>query len=102
MRPVRVAPQDTAVRREGGAVYLTSPFPLGPYAVKLTERLESWAAAAPNRTFLAERDENGEWRRVSYGEALRSVRSLTDEDTELYSIPPALRRELAVEVERAS
>jgi ABC-type dipeptide/oligopeptide/nickel transport system ATPase component len=33
---------------------------------------------------------------------LRSVRSLTDEDTELYSIPPALRRELAVEVERAS
>ncbi|MHA6619077.1 ABC transporter ATP-binding protein [Pseudonocardia sp. DLS-67] len=29
---------------------------------------------------------------------LRSVRSLTDEDTELYSIPPALRRELTAEV----
>nr|WP_274636185.1 ABC transporter ATP-binding protein [Microbacterium bovistercoris] len=33
---------------------------------------------------------------------LRSVRSVTDEGLELYSIPPALRRELAEEVARAS
>lgn len=33
---------------------------------------------------------------------LRSVRSLTDEDTELYSIPPSLRRALTAEVTRAS
>ncbi|OLT00010.1 hypothetical protein BJF90_36615 [Pseudonocardia sp. CNS-004] len=33
---------------------------------------------------------------------LRSVRSLTDEDTELYSIPSSLRRELTAEVTRAS
>jgi ABC-type dipeptide/oligopeptide/nickel transport system ATPase component len=33
---------------------------------------------------------------------LRSVRSLTDEDTELYSIPPALRRELTAEVTGAA
>jgi len=33
---------------------------------------------------------------------LRSVRSLTDEGTELYSIPPSLRRELTAEVTGAA
>src|SRR5690606_36780434 len=33
---------------------------------------------------------------------LRSVRSITEPDTELYSIPPYLRRELNSEVHRAS
>mgnify|MGYP006160145193 CR=1 FL=1 len=28
-----------------GTIYMASPFPLGSYAVKLTERLEHWAAA---------------------------------------------------------
>jgi feruloyl-CoA synthase len=77
MRPVRIAPQDTVVRHgEHGVIYMASPFPLGPYPVKLTERLESWADAAPVRTFLAERDASGGWRRVTYAEARRIVRSL--------------------------
>ena len=77
MRPVRIAPQGVNVRRTAdGRIYMASPFPLGPYPVRLTERLEAWAASAPGRTFLAERDSDGEWRRVSYADALRSVRSL--------------------------
>ncbi len=55
---------------------MTSPHPLGPYPVKLTERLDSWATQAPERTFLAERDSAGEWKRVSYREARRRVRSI--------------------------
>ena len=77
MRPVRIAAQDVVVRRgDSGTIYMKSPFALGAYPSKLTECLERWAAAAPDRTFLAERNPDGEWRRVSYGETLASVRSL--------------------------
>jgi len=77
VRPVRIAPSDTVVRHgPDGSIYMESPFPLGPYASKLTERLELWAAESPDRTFLAERDAAGGWRRVSYREALAIVRSL--------------------------
>jgi feruloyl-CoA synthase len=39
----------------------------------LSEHLRRWAAEAPERTFLAERDQAGGWRRVSYREALDAV-----------------------------
>jgi feruloyl-CoA synthase len=55
---------------------MESPFPLGDYAIKITERLEHWASAASERTFLAERDGTGDWRRVSYREALATARSI--------------------------
>ena len=35
------------------------PIALAPYPAKLTERLEYWAAAAPERPFLAQRDRDG-------------------------------------------
>ena len=77
MRSVRIAPSDTVVRHgDDGVIYMESPYPLGAYAEKLTERLEHWASVAPDRTYLAERDVSGGWRRVSYGEALGAVRSL--------------------------
>jgi feruloyl-CoA synthase len=50
--------------------------PLGRYPDALVERLEHWARQAPERTFLAERDPNGGWREITYGETLGSVRSL--------------------------
>jgi feruloyl-CoA synthase len=77
VRPVRIAPQDALVRHgEGGVIYMTSPFPLGPYPAKLTESLDKWADLAPDRTFLAERDAAGGWRRLTYADALRNVRGL--------------------------
>ena len=63
-------------RRADGTVYVRSPHALGPYAAKITERLEHWAAHAPDRIFLAERDAGGEWRRVSYADALARVRRI--------------------------
>jgi feruloyl-CoA synthase len=65
-------------RREDGCLLVT-PIPvLGPYPRRLTERLEHWAAVAPDRTLIAKRDPalGGEWRRVSYGRMLRDVRAL--------------------------
>jgi feruloyl-CoA synthase len=77
VRPVNVAQADTAVRREAdGACYLQSRRPLGPYPRRITERLEHWAAHAGERVFLAQRDARGDWRRVTYAEALALVRRI--------------------------
>ncbi|MCC6947142.1 MAG: feruloyl-CoA synthase [Bradyrhizobiaceae bacterium] len=76
-RPVRLGPRDYVIdRRPDGTIYMRSPHPLGPYPVKMTERLHYWAEKAPDRTFMAQRDERGEWRRLTYGEALTAARSI--------------------------
>jgi hypothetical protein len=75
--PVRqariLAPDVSFERRPDGVWYARSPHTLGPYPATITKRLEHWAFHAPDRTFLAERDDTGAWRRVSYGEALTRV-----------------------------
>jgi feruloyl-CoA synthase len=76
-REVRLGPADAIMqRRADGTMTIRSPHPLGPYPTRLTERLEHWAAAVPDRTFLAERDARDAWRRVSYAETLDTVRRL--------------------------
>ena len=75
MRPARIASMDAVVdRRDDGTTYVRSPHALGPYAAKLTERLEHWAAEAPERTFLAQRDAYGAWRHLTYADALARAR----------------------------
>ena len=77
IRPVRLGVIDTTVRRNAdGVVYLKSSQPLGNYAVRITDCLDRWAREAPDRTFLAERDADLNWRKVSYTDALRQVRSI--------------------------
>lgn len=77
MRPVRLGPRDVVMdQRPDGTVYLRSPRPLPDYPEKLTDRLKHWAAVAPDRVFFADRDERGAWRRVTYREALHSVRAI--------------------------
>ncbi len=60
----------------GGGFILRSPMKLGPHASNLCEYLIDWAERTPQRTFLAERDREGCWRRITYGEALERVRSI--------------------------
>jgi len=50
--------------------------PLGPYPDKLTERLDYWAAHAPDRVFLAERNPNGAWRTAGYAQMRASARNV--------------------------
>jgi feruloyl-CoA synthase len=56
---------------------MRSPHALGPYPRRLTERLEEWAARAPDRLFLAERKADGAWRQLTYAQVLVRVRSLS-------------------------
>ncbi len=60
----------------GGGCILRSPVKLEPYAPNICEYLTDWAEKTPDRTFLAERDGEGGWRRIRYGEALAFVRSI--------------------------
>ncbi len=63
-----------AAWHDDGTVRLRSPHALEPYAARITEWLEHWAAAAPDRVFLAERAAEGGWRTLSYGQALDAAR----------------------------
>jgi feruloyl-CoA synthase len=76
-RPVRLGPRDVLIeRRSDGTLRLRSPHELGPYPVKLTERLEHWAAETPDRVLFAQRDAAGSWRSVTYAQALDQARRI--------------------------
>ena len=76
-RPVNLGPRDYLIEKKpDGTIYMRSPHKLGAYPAKITERLEYWAKTAPDRTFMAQRIDGGEWRHISYAEALRTARSI--------------------------
>ena len=77
LRRVRLGAANVVVeRRSDGAILMRSPEPLPPYAAKLTERLDYWAKAAPDRIFLAQRSAAGAWRTLSYAAAFAKVRAV--------------------------
>ena len=75
-RAVQFGDSAVVVTERDGATYVNAVTPLQPYAVRSSDRLVHWAGAAPERTFLAQRDADGAWQRLSYGEALTRVRSI--------------------------
>jgi feruloyl-CoA synthase len=77
VRDVRLGPLGVALdKRADGSIIVRSTRQLGNYPDRLTTHLEYWAAAAPDRTFLAQRDRSGSWRHVTYAQALDGVRSV--------------------------
>ena len=71
------------VMRDGtdGTRYMKAEQPLAEYAQRMTDRLVHWAQTAPDRTFMARRVKNadgstGDWRHVSYSQALDSARQI--------------------------
>lgn len=66
-------PQVIRERRPDGAILLRSPVELAPYPANLSWHLEQWAAMAPTRLFLAERDASGSWAGVTYQQARSAV-----------------------------
>src|SRR3984893_1255248 len=71
--------RDIAVeRRPDGVIILKSRIPLKRYEKHIPASLAKWAAEQPNRIWLAQRGGAArEWRKLSYGEAKRSVDALT-------------------------
>jgi feruloyl-CoA synthase len=72
-----VIPLSASVRRcADGTVYVSCGAEIESSTRNITERLEHWAALAPGRTFLAQRDSEGAWRAVTYYETLTRVRRI--------------------------
>ena len=70
-----------AVRNEGSNTYVRAEQALQPFADRLTDRLLHWAALTPDQPMMARRTVNadgtrGEWKFVTYSEALRAARSI--------------------------
>jgi feruloyl-CoA synthase len=65
----------TRTDRPDGTIILESGYDLGPVARCTGDWLHTWAAAAPDRVFLAERSGAG-WRTVTYSQALEMVRAI--------------------------
>lgn len=76
MRAVKLwSPVVASETRPDGTILVWREDPLGPYPEKITERLVHWAHVAPDRPWMAQRD-GEEWRTVSYGECLSTVRRI--------------------------
>jgi len=70
------APAVDVQRREDGALIVSNPMPLQPYARCVGQWLEDWGRQAPERDFLLERGADGRWQGVTYGQALARVRRM--------------------------
>jgi feruloyl-CoA synthase len=77
LRAVKLGPADVVVeKRSDGTIMMRSPHPLPAYPQNLTKRLVHWAGVAPERVFLAQRDDAGGWRALSYAQTLALVRAI--------------------------
>ena len=78
-RKIEWLERDIAVeRRPDGVIILKSRIPLKPYEKHIPAALAKWAKEAPSRIWLAQRTgADRQWRKLSYGEAKRTVDALT-------------------------
>lgn len=63
-------------RRTDGTLILSSPLELGKCDWRITDFLPSWAHSVPDRIFLAQRNANGKWDEITYGEAWSQVQAV--------------------------
>jgi feruloyl-CoA synthase len=75
-RDARYAPRALEVERHGDTLILRNPMPYSDAVRTTTAPLARWAAAAPDRVWLAERDGDA-WRTMTYAEAKTRVEALT-------------------------
>ena len=62
--------------RPDGSILVWQEEPLRPSARCITARFMEWAETSPDRVWMAERDDNGAWRKTTYGAAARTIRAI--------------------------
>lgn len=73
-RPIRFGDVGLEIEaRPDGALILSARAPLIPYEKNLLRRFWAHAETAPDKTWVAERDAGGDWRRLSYGQARADI-----------------------------
>jgi feruloyl-CoA synthase len=77
LRPVKLGAFDAVVERDAdGVIHIRTAQVLPPYHATLSEPLEHWAKAAPERVYLGHRDADGRWRTLSYSQVLALTRRI--------------------------
>jgi feruloyl-CoA synthase len=77
VRPVKLGTSGVRVRKTADGVhYVAATEQLGPYPVKLNERLEYWADRTPGQTLFAKRRDRGEWERLTFADAREKARNI--------------------------
>jgi feruloyl-CoA synthase len=77
LRPVRLgAPDPVLERRADGCLIVRSRTPLPRYNDNLIAPLERWAKATPDHVFLAQRDAQGTWRKLTFADVRASVQRI--------------------------
>ncbi len=66
----------TLTQRPDGSAILQSTEPLADYPQRLSDRLQHWAEQAPQRCFVARRQDGGDWRRINYAEMLQRAQAI--------------------------
>lgn len=75
-REVSIGHAPVEVTEEQGVLHMRSLEPLAELPARLLDRLVHWARVRPEQTFIAARQADGDWRRVSYAQMLESVRAI--------------------------
>ena len=82
------APREISVeRRSDGALILSSPISFEECDWRVTDFLPTWANSVPDRIFLAQRNENGGWDEITYGEAWLQVQAVGQSLVEMGAKP---------------
>lgn len=77
MTALTFAPRELCIeRRSDGALILTSPLEWQPCDWRITDFLPTWADAAPDRIFLAQRHARGGWDEITYANAWSQVQAV--------------------------
>jgi feruloyl-CoA synthase len=77
VRDVHFGPNSVTQRTApDGAIYVESIYPLESYPDRLTDSLDYWAERTPQRVFLAQRDDRGEWRISTYAQTRAAARNI--------------------------
>ncbi len=57
-------------------ILLKSEQELGNFPEKITEKLIYWAEKTPDKTFIARRNQEGDWQKLSYAETLKNIENI--------------------------
>lgn len=77
-RPIDWLTRDIALdRRADGTIYMKSQIPLRPFEKHIPAFLDRWAQERPTNVWLAQRNTEGSWETLTYGEGKRKVDSVT-------------------------
>ncbi|MBS99136.1 MAG: feruloyl-CoA synthase [Oceanospirillaceae bacterium] len=75
--PVNVVNHPVDVtHRDDGSQIIRSTAELDDYARALTDRIEFWAEKTPNQIFLAQRNADGHWEKLTYAETLQQMKAI--------------------------